>query len=292
VGGFAAVTVGAPGLLMRPGHGSLSADLVGLVLVAVMVVLLRHAVGLFVLLPDRMLPVLPGARTRGPTAGAGSLDSAARGADDQLHEVRASLAGLSSALHLLTDQDRLTGADRAHLSGMLGSEIERLQRLLDCPGSQPAQPVALHAVPAPMIATRRAAGQDVRLGEMHCACCRDGCCPACTLACPDAVEEIINILLVNAATHAPGATVVVSGSARDGRVQLRVSDDGPGVPGHLRADLFTRGVRREGSPGHGIGLELARRLARSQHGDLWLEDAPVGASFVLEVPAIVGEACA
>lgn len=106
------------------------------------------------------------------------------------------------------------------------------------------------------------------------------------------VEEILNILLVNAATHAPGAAVVVSGSARDGRVQLRVSDDGPGVPAHLRADVFTRGVRRRGSPGHGIGLELARRLARGQHGDLWLEDTSVGASFVLEVPAMAEEACA
>lgn len=109
---------------------------------------------------------LPGARARGLAPGVAAPDTgAAAGQDDQLHEVRASLAGLSSALHLLAEQDHLTVAARAQLSGMLGSEIERLQRLLDCPGSRPAQPVPLHAVPAPLVTTRRATARTSASGR-------------------------------------------------------------------------------------------------------------------------------
>lgn len=221
-----------------------------------------------------------------PRSSAGEADSAllAEQRDDKLHEVRASLAGLYSAVHLLTgEQESLTFAGRARLGGMLESEIERLQRLVDCPGVGRVEALPLTDVLAPLVSTRRATGQDVRCEV------RDR---AGEVASPDVVREVLNILLVNAATHAPGAVVVLTVEPLQGAVRVRVTDNGPGIPRELTSKLFCRGVRRPDSPGSGIGLELARRLARGHGGDLWLEPSQAGTSFTLLMPGVPKKACA
>ena len=77
-------------------------------------------------------------------------------------------------------------------------------------------------------------------------------------------------------------------------VLVRVADDGPGIAPEVRRSLFERGVRGPRSSGDGLGLHIARRLVRSQGGDLWLEDrgSDTGACFVLALPASLPEACA
>jgi len=70
-----------------------------------------------------------------------------------------------------------------------------------------------------------------------------------------------------------------------------VRDHGPGVPPDDAARIFApfeRGCRDSSDPvtGVGLGLALARGLARDMGGDLTLESPPDGgACFVLEVPA-------
>lgn len=63
-------------------------------------------------------------------------------------------------------------------------------------------------------------------------------------------------------------------------VRLRVSDSGPGVPGELRAALFEP-LATSKSGGLGLGLPIARALARAMGGDVVLDD---GAGFVLSLP--------
>ncbi len=56
----------------------------------------------------------------------------------------------------------------------------------------------------------------------------------------------------------------------------------------MRRDLFRRGVRRTDSPGEGIGLDIARRLADQMGAALWLEPYDPdrgGSTFVLSLPA-------
>jgi signal transduction histidine kinase len=98
---------------------------------------------------------------------------------------------------------------------------------------------------------------------------------------------VVTTLLDNARVHAPGATVVVDVREASDHLRIVVADDGAGVPPHLARRLFQYGVRGPGSPGEGIGLTYARRLAREAGGDLLLE-AP-GSRFVLVVPPAGGD---
>ncbi|MGZ4489576.1 MAG: sensor histidine kinase [Nocardioidaceae bacterium] len=75
----------------------------------------------------------------------------------------------------------------------------------------------------------------------------------------------------------------------DGQVEVRVTDAGPGVPPAFRAHLFQRFSRDAGTAqqvmGTGLGLFIARELARANHGDIMLRDRnPSGSVFVLALP--------
>lgn len=90
-------------------------------------------------------------------------------------------------------------------------------------------------------------------------------------------------VLDNAARYAAHVSVR---AVRDGSwVDVSVSDDGPGVPTALAAAVFDPGL--SGGDGSGLGLALARRIARSVGGEVWLDQpaAGRGATFVVRLPA-------
>ena len=60
---------------------------------------------------------------------------------------------------------------------------------------------------------------------------------------------------------------------------MRVSDDGPGVPEDARERVFDRFVSLDSRGGSGLGLPIARALARAMRGELGYEDG-----FVLTLP--------
>jgi PAS domain S-box-containing protein len=101
------------------------------------------------------------------------------------------------------------------------------------------------------------------------------------------VERIVENLVVNAEKYAgDGATIRIDASLERGGLELRVDDDGPGVPEHLRERVFepfNRGDAELGhAPGTGVGLSLVRQFARLHGGRAWVEDSPTGgARFVV-----------
>ncbi len=106
----------------------------------------------------------------------------------------------------------------------------------------------------------------------------------------EAVGQILFNLVDNACKYAPDGTVTLSGHVNAGTLTLRVRDHGPGIPAPLAKavfDPFERGARHDGdgTPGVGLGLALARGLARDLGGDLQI-DAEVrdGACFTLTLP--------
>lgn len=80
--------------------------------------------------------------------------------------------------------------------------------------------------------------------------------------------------------------VAVSAASAAGRVEIRVADDGPGLPPKAVENIFVpfRGSARSG--GTGLGLAIARELMRVQGGDLRLiSNTPTGATFGLDLRA-------
>ena len=66
--------------------------------------------------------------------------------------------------------------------------------------------------------------------------------------------------------------------------EIRVIDDGPGVPRDIRRTLFEPGITTKRG-GWGIGLALSRRVVEDAHrGVLTLEQTEKGASFLIRVP--------
>jgi len=106
----------------------------------------------------------------------------------------------------------------------------------------------------------------------------------------DVVERILMNLVDNACKYAADATDrrLELGVRRERReVVIRFRDHGPGVRGadrHAIFGAFARGRRVEAVPGLGLGLALARALAREMGGDLRLAGAEgPGAAFELTV---------
>jgi signal transduction histidine kinase len=101
-------------------------------------------------------------------------------------------------------------------------------------------------------------------------------------------EEIVRRALAplvdNARRHA-ATRVMIELTADGDRVRAAVRDDGPGVDPALGETVFEPGVRGDREGGAGLGLPLARRLARSCGGDVVTGPGP-GGCFVLELPAL------
>jgi signal transduction histidine kinase len=103
---------------------------------------------------------------------------------------------------------------------------------------------------------------------------------------PEVVRRALAPLLENARRHArDGVTLELS--CAHGRVRLAVRDDGPGLDPALGEHAFEPGTRGADAVGDGagLGLPLARRLARSCGGDVVTGPGP-GGCFVLELPAV------
>lgn len=210
-----------------------------------------------------------------------SADSPGAAHDEQMHELRASLAGVASAVHLLARDDAyLTEERRWRLTGMLEAEVGRLERLITHTELSDIRELPVDELLEPLVTSRRLVGQEIDWQPSGCR----------VLAAPDPIVEAVNILLVNAATHAPGSPVRISTVREGGLVRLRISDEGPGVPSSVRGSLFAKGVRGESSGGQGIGLNLAHRLLAAQGGNLQLADPEPrgGATFELTLRQPVG----
>ncbi|MFK4269962.1 sensor histidine kinase [Streptomyces milbemycinicus] len=105
---------------------------------------------------------------------------------------------------------------------------------------------------------------------------------------PALLERILSPLLANAVRYAD-SRVTVSARRIPGAVRIDVVDDGPGVPEAFVAELFQPGRRADSGDGHdgaGLGLPLARRLARAVGGEVSYDPghAP-GARFTVSLPA-------
>jgi signal transduction histidine kinase len=111
----------------------------------------------------------------------------------------------------------------------------------------------------------------------------------------DRFQQAFENLLANAVNHSPQAGIVrVAVSLPRGEqatlVEVRVTDQGPGIAAELMPHLFERFSVGPGSVGLGLGLYLADRIAAAHGGTLRVDSLPgQGATFVLTLPALLLE---
>jgi two-component system sensor histidine kinase/response regulator len=107
----------------------------------------------------------------------------------------------------------------------------------------------------------------------------------------DLLRRVLENLLDNAIRHAPpGTTVSLSAKAQPGAVELRVADQGPGIPPELTGKIFERFARSEASAtgttraGTGLGLAFCKLAVEAHGGTLAVETESQGAVFLVRIP--------
>lgn len=103
----------------------------------------------------------------------------------------------------------------------------------------------------------------------------------------DRIAQVVSILLDNARNHASGKIELELAVHRK-HVQIRVSDNGAGVPDSEKKRIFERFYRSEkarSDRGHfGLGLSIATEIVKKHKGRIWVQDASIGgAEFVVEL---------
>ncbi len=238
---------------------------------------------------DDMLDSLEGAEARERSA----QQSVRRFVADAAHELRTPVTGVQAIAETLLQSDRDTPVeDRERLLVLLVQETRRAGRLVDdmVDMARIDAGVALSMATTDLLAL--ASDQVARVALLHPEVdVRVGGEPVSVVADPGRISQILANLVDNAC-HAtpPGGTVTVSITRSDRWAHVDVSDTGPGVPVADRARIFKRMVRLDDSRdrrsgGSGLGLAVARGLARAHGGELVHVDGPgVGATFRLDLP--------
>jgi two-component system heavy metal sensor histidine kinase CusS len=111
----------------------------------------------------------------------------------------------------------------------------------------------------------------------------------------DLLARAVANLLENALTHTErGAAIRVAVATDDGNAALIVEDSGAGIPPGNREGIFDRFVRLDGARtagGAGLGLPIARMVARLHGGDLVVATSTLGgAAFRLTLPSVSASA--
>jgi signal transduction histidine kinase len=103
------------------------------------------------------------------------------------------------------------------------------------------------------------------------------------------VQQVMRNLMENARKYG-GDQIMIEGFVMGDQYLVIISDNGPGVPDEETRKVFenfeqlSKGDAREAS-GIGLGLPIARRLARAMGGDVWYERRfPTGARFCYSLP--------
>lgn len=201
------------------------------------------------------------------------------------HEIKNPLAGIRGAAQLLARN--VAGTDRA-LTELIAGEVDRIVKLIDQmqtlsrQTNMPVSPCNLHEAARRAIAVLYAAdARRVSVEEEF-----DPSLPS-VLGNHDALVQVLINLLANAGEacrevreprivlrtrFASGLQLHATGSGRPVRlpVEVRVTDNGPGVPLAVRDHIFEPFVTTK-KTGQGLGLPLVRKLVREMNGRIACE---------------------
>ena len=214
------------------------------------------------------------------------------------HEINNPLAAISGFAEGLLDRSRdprLVGepafADFPEYLGLIGSEIERLQMIVQkflrfarsrTPRTEPMDLNEVAREAWTLLANqaqREGKGLDAELSDA----------PLEIEADPEQVKQVIvNLVLNGLDAVGEGGRVRVWSGRRGDQAELRVEDDGPGIPPAIRDRLFEPFFStKPPEKGTGLGLSLCWDLVRENGGEISLapQETMRGSSFVVRFPS-------
>ena len=100
------------------------------------------------------------------------------------------------------------------------------------------------------------------------------------------IQQVMLNLILNATQVMPdgGRIQIVTTTNKDGHAQFSISDDGPGMPEDMQAEIFESFLTNR-PDGTGLGLSISKRILRSHHGDIeLLESSAKGTTFGFWLP--------
>jgi signal transduction histidine kinase len=106
----------------------------------------------------------------------------------------------------------------------------------------------------------------------------------------DLLRRVLENLIDNGLRHAPaGSTLTLSAARSDASTELRVADQGRGVPAEQREKIFEPFVQGSAEQqltrsGRGLGLSFCRLAIQAHGGRVWVEEASPGAVFCVSLP--------
>jgi len=216
-----------------------------------------------------------------------------RFAADASHELRTPLAAIRGYAELARRHPGPVPGDIAHALGRVEAESARMSVLVDellllarLDAGRPlaSEPVDLTRLAIDTTSDARACGQDHRWvldlpGE-----------PVLVRGDEHRLHQVIANLLGNARAHTPPRTTVTVRLAvpGDDRVELSVTDDGPGIPAELQPALFDRFVRGNSartrtSGGTGLGLSIVHAVVTAHQGTVALTSRPGLTRFTISL---------
>lgn len=148
--------------------------------------------------------------------------------------------------------------------------------------------------------------EELRSGYPEAVVTVDESIPDVEVIANDMLGSVFRNLLQNAIQHNDKTPpeVTVSTVETDEAVEVRIADNGPGVPDAQKREIFGKGEKGLESSGAGVGLYLVQSLVDSYGGEVWVEDRgertlevsqrqpnddPDGAVFVVRLPLAESE---
>ncbi|MEU6480476.1 HAMP domain-containing sensor histidine kinase [Streptomyces sp. NPDC047017] len=213
---------------------------------------------------------------------------------DASHELRTPLTALRTNAELLTRSARLTDAQRERAAAALGRQLREVtvlvNDLIELARDEEPDPLVEDVRLAPLVTHAVTAARD-HWPAVPFALAVDPDAEAVTVAgVPARLARLLSSLLDNAAKFSPpGRPVEVTFTRLGDHLDVTVRDHGPGISDEDLPYVFDRFYRARTAralPGSGLGLAMARQIARAHAADLTAGHAPGGGALLsLRIPS-------
>lgn len=215
------------------------------------------------------------------------------------HELKSPLTSIRSLTETLLDGGLSDPVCSQRFVGLIEEDSSRLSRLIDdllilSQVESRAVPLRLSAVELAPAISAGLAPREVLVAEKELSIISHVPPDLTVRADPDRLRQVLDNLLDNAIKYSPPRGLIeiqaVPVPVPAGRVEIRIKDQGPGIPLEARMRVFERFYRVDKTRarelgGTGLGLSIVKHIVESHGGRAWVEGIPgQGSEFCFTLP--------